>query len=186
MKSDVCKITGDKESLKSILNEVEKTAAYNELEAKSAGRLRLMAEELIGMLPELLEYADGDFWIEVDNNKYELHTSLLPNKPMSSDKREKILAISSSGKNEAGTGVMSKILIAVQLMMLDYSQVTTTAGNFYEMGRSWSLETYRAYAGKEKGEAWDELEKSIIANISDDVVVRIHEKKVEIVITKAF
>jgi len=30
------------------------------------------------------------------------------------------------------------------------------------------------------------LEKSIIASISDDVVVRIHEKKVEIIITKKF
>ena len=28
------------------------------------------------------------------------------------------------------------------------------------------LDTYRSYAGKEKGEAWDELEKSIIASIS--------------------
>ena len=186
MKSDICKITGDKASLAGILNEVEKTASYNKLEEKAAGRLRLMAEELIGMLPELLEYADGDFWIEVDNNKYELHTSLLPNKAMSADKREKLLSISSSGKNEAGKGIMGKILVAVQLMMLDYAQVTTTAGNFYEMGRNWSLETYRSFAGKEKGEAWDELEKSIIANISDDVVVRIHEKKVEIVITKAF
>ena len=138
------------------------------------------------VLPELLEYADGDFWIEVENNKYELHTSLLPNKAMSSDKREKLLSISTSGKNEAGKGIMGKILLAVQMMMLDYSQVTTTAGNFYEMGRSWSLETYRSYAKKQQGEAWDELEKSIISNISDDVVVRIHEKKVEIVITKAF
>lgn len=93
------------------------------------------------MLPELLEFADGDFWIEVDNNKYELHTSLFPKKSMSSDKREKLLSISKSGKNAAG---------------------------------------------KEKGEAWDELEKSIIANISDDVIVSIHEKKVEIVIKKTF
>ena len=186
MKSDVCKIAGDEASLKNILNEVEKTAAYNKLDSHSTGRLRLMAEELIGMLPELLEYADGDFWIEVENNKYELHTSLLPNKAMSSDKREKLLSISTSGKNEAGKGIMGKILLAVQMMMLDYSQVTTTAGNFYEMGRSWSLETYRSYAKKQQGEAWDELEKSIISNISDDVVVRIHEKKVEIVITKAF
>ena len=186
MKSDICKITHDNSTLKEILEEVEKTAGYTKLDKKSAERLRLMAEELMGMLPELLEYADGDFWIEAENNKYELHTSLLPNKAMSSDKREKLLSISSSGKNEAGKGILGKILVAVQLMMLDYSQATTTAGNFYEMGRSWSLETYRSYATKEKGEAWDELEKSIIANLSDDVVVRIHEKKVEIVIIKTF
>lgn len=186
MKSDICKITGDKSSLIGILAEVEKTASYTKLDDKSAGRLRLMAEEMIGMLPELLEYADGDFWIEVDNNKYELHTSLLPKKVMSAENREKLLSISSSGKNSAGKGIMGKILVAIQMMMIDYAQVTTTSGNFYDMGRSWSLETYRSYAEKEKGEAWDELEKSIIANISDDVVVCIHEKKVEITIKKTF
>jgi len=186
MKSDVCKISEDKSTLDIILTEVEKTAAYHKLDAKSTGRLRLMAEELVGMLPELLEYAEGDFWIEAENNKYELHTALVPKKLMTSDKREKLLAISSSGKNEAGKGIMSKIRIAAQLLMLDYAQVSTTAGNFYDMGRTWSLETYRSYVGKEKGEEWDELEKSIIANISDDVVVCIQDKKVEIIVKKTF
>ena len=186
MKSDICKITGDKESLKAILQETEKAAAYNKLDQKSSNQLRLMAEELISMLPELLEYAEGDFWIEAQNNKYKLRTSLVPTKAMSSDKREKLLSISTTGKNDAGKGILGKILVAAQLMMIDYAQVSATSGNFYEMGRSWSLDTYRSYAGKEKGQAWDELEKSIIASISDDVVVRIHEKKVEIIITKQF
>ena len=41
MKSDICKITGDKESLSAILNETEKAAAYNKLDEKNTKLLRL-------------------------------------------------------------------------------------------------------------------------------------------------
>jgi hypothetical protein len=52
-------------------------------------------------------------------------------------------------------------------------------------GDSWTLSKYR---DSKKGEAepWDELEKSIIANLADDVVVSVKGKNVEIVISKKF
>ena len=54
----------------------------------------------------------------------------------------------------------------------------------------WSLERYRAAMEKEKEqspvvkEAWDELEKSIVASIADDVRVSVSGKKVELIIEK--
>ena len=50
---------------------------------------------------------------------------------------------------------------------------------------SWSLNKYKD-AQKEKEEPWDEIEKSIIANIADNVKVSVKGKVVEIVITKDF
>ena len=50
----------------------------------------------------------------------------------------------------------------------------------------WSLNDYQDKARKEKGEQWDELEKSIISNIADNVLVNLQGDKVEIVVKKDF
>jgi hypothetical protein len=55
---------------------------------------------------------------------------------------------------------------------------------------TWSLEGYRmeiqqAEETKRK-ECWDELEKSIVANLADDVIVGIDGREVNIVIKKKF
>ena len=49
----------------------------------------------------------------------------------------------------------------------------------------WTLARYKD-SQKDNEEPWDELEKSIIANIADDVSVAVKGKNVEIVIIKNF
>ena len=198
MKSDICKLSQGAESLSALLDETEKAASYSNLSKKDAGRLRLLAEELVGMLPELLEFSEGEFWVESEGNKFELHTELAPNEALTSDKREKLLEVSSSGKNASAKGIMAKIKLAAAFMMIDYE---TNAADmplgygFYSDGLSgvnsfsaqaWSLAAYRNKAKKEQSEKWDELERSIIANIADEVLVGIQGKKVEIIVKKSF
>lgn len=199
MKSDVCAITRDESSIASILNEAEKAAAYSKLDKKQTMRLRLLAEELVGMLPELLTFSSGEFWIESDNSTFELHTLLNPDEAMNSANREKILSVSKSGKNLAASGIMNKIKLAAQFMMIDYNDAVSTTGmeyEFFSMGMgdpqimksayAWSLQKYRVKSEEKKDEAWDELEKSIIANIADDVLVSLNGKSVEIIVKKTF
>ena len=51
----------------------------------------------------------------------------------------------------------------------------------------WRLEEYRSTVKKEtQTDAWDELEKSVIASASDDVIVGVKGKCAEIVIIKKF
>ena len=69
MKSNICIIKKGGLGLENILNEVEKVAVYNGLEKKEALRLRLLAEELVGMLPELVRNFDGCFWLENSDKK---------------------------------------------------------------------------------------------------------------------
>ena len=193
MKSNVCTLTKSMDDFSIIPDEAEKTAKYNELTDKQATRLRLLSEELICMLPELLEYGTGKFWIENSGKDYELHVALEVENYFNLD-RDKILSVSSSGKNAAAVGIKNKIRIAMELMMIGYAEAAQYEGvDFYEMGmmneymnynKSWSLGQYMDHAkGKEK---WDELEKSIIAKLADDVIVGIIGNKVDVVVKKSF
>jgi hypothetical protein len=51
----------------------------------------------------------------------------------------------------------------------------------------WSLEQYKQEVEKEKQtDAWDELEKSVIASVADDVIVGVKGKKADIIVVKKF
>lgn len=196
MKSDICELNGAKGQLKAVLAEVEKCISYNDLDKKSALRLRLLAEELVGMLPEILEHAEGTFWMENKNKDFELHVSVEA-RYTDTEKREKILSISKSGKNAAHAGIMGKIRAAVEYMLYTPEELTMVPC-YYDFGMgftstlnyTWSLNHYKdevaANKENEKKEAWDELEKSIVANIADDITVGIKGQKVDIVVKKKF
>ena len=66
------------------------------------------------------------------------------------------------------------------------------SGSFETFGSNnvWSLSRYRSQIAEKKSESeevdndWDELERSIIANLADDVTVGIKDDNVYMVITK--
>ena len=199
MKTENVIVTSLGEGISEAMNVTEKIGEQAGLTEKESLRLRLLAEELVGMLPELLTFSSGEFWIESDNSTFELHTLLNPDEAMNSANREKILSVSKSGKNLAASGIMNKIKLAAQFMMIDYNDAVSTTGmeyEFFSMGMgdpqilksayAWSLQKYRVKSEEKKDEAWDELEKSIIANIADDVLVSLNGKSVEIIVKKTF
>ncbi|MBQ9604811.1 MAG: hypothetical protein IJR45_05285, partial [Firmicutes bacterium] len=136
----------------------------------------------------------GEFWIESKGKAFELHLSASLNDIFSAD-REKILSISSSGKNSAAKGIMGKVRSVFETMLIDYVVAyNETYDTYYTMGMitdappyysaAWSLIQYKE-AEKSEDE-WDELEKSIIANLADDVVVGFKGKQVDIIVKKDF
>ena len=122
---------------------------------------------------------------------------------MSSEKRNSLIEVSTSGKNAAAKGIMGKLKEIVELYWLGYndgvedstgidfstytgmamSTMSSTAGS-----TRWTLSDYRSkiecQKDSGKGEEWDELEKSIVANIADDISIGIKGETVMIVITK--
>ena len=207
MKSNICKLNKDLTCLEAVLAEVEKVTTYNALEDKKALRLRLLAEELCGMLPGLVENFSGEFWAENEGDNYELHVELKAD-DMSIDLRDELISVSKSGKNAAAKGIMGKIRAVAETMLLaasDPTLQTIPVGEFYDyhgynMGfgyidptitietgyiYSWSLSNYKT-AVEEKEDEYAELERSIVAKLADDIIVGVRGKNVEIVVKKSF
>ena len=207
MKSNICTLNKDLTCLTAVLSEVEKVTAYNGLEDKKALRIRLLAEELCGMLPGLVENFSGKFWAENEGDAYELHVELKAD-DMSIDLRDELISVSKSGKNAAASGIMGKIRAVAETMLLSASDPTIPVPNgayydcngynmgfgymdpniMYETGYvyTWSLYSYKAAVEENKDEAYDELERSIVAKLADDIIVGVRGKNVEIVVKKAF
>ena len=88
MKSNVCKIDNGIKDLDLILKESEKVAVYNELTHKQALRLRLICEELDGMLPNIVDEFEGKFWIEFEDGVCKVNVSLELEEISSAKKKE--------------------------------------------------------------------------------------------------
>lgn len=204
MKTNICKLDGEKNGFSMVLKEVDKCADYNGLKEKQKLHLTLLAEEMIGMLPELLKKYEGEFWIENHGEDYELHTVVI-SEGYHREERENVMALSKSGKNVANVGFMGKIRAIADAMMLSLSEENGTGGNslmysyMTEIGMenpasiyysgNWTLHHYKnllKQKSEETKEQWDELEKSIVAKLADDVIVGIDGRKVDIVIKKTF
>ena len=200
MKSNTCDLTKQGGGLSCILLEVEKSAVYNELNQKQTLQLRLLAEELVGMLPELLKNYEGRFWLESEAQEFKLHVALSAPE-IDFAQHQNLLAVSTSGKNAAATGIMGKVRAAAESLLLyadspdvaptfifantESPDMTFSTSAYYAY--TWTLEQYKKQVQQEKSaDAWDELEKSIVARLADDVLVGIKGKHVDIIVQKAF
>lgn len=165
--------------------------------------LRLLAEELLGMLRSVAGEVSADYWIIQEEKKFELH--MQSEVSLTDEMREQLISASTSGENAAGKGIMGKIRLMIEDVFLSRSmEAVITSGLAMSLmssasatGQSsgadaylWSLNQYKkeveAKRMKDEGEAWDELEKSIIAKIADEVTVWIMGSSVEIIVYKAF
>ena len=204
MKTDIYKFEKAVTDFDSISEAAAKISAYNGLDKKQELRLTLLCEELVELLPNLLIFGNGEFWIENNGSSYEIHAVVEADDLLTVEDRKEILSVSRSGKNAAATGIINKIRIAAETMLAAYAEAadasvvnSTVPGidysfyiqgmydNPFEYTSEWSLDKYRTEV-KKGSDDWDELEKSVIANLADDVTVGIIKGKVEIIVKKLF
>lgn len=198
MVTDVCKLYPRNEgTMEKALDQTEKCAAYCGLTNKQTLQLRLLAEELLGMVKSILVEYDAEFWIEVYDFDVTLHVRARADMDISDKDRELLLGVSSTGENESAKGFMGKIRqLFAGGMFGGPAELAAMGSTFYgdiEYGaymvpNEWSLQRYREIieAEAKKSEQWDELEKSIVANIADDVIVGVHGNVAEVTIKKNF
>ena len=198
MKSDVICVTNNGIGVGDARAEAEKVAAYLALGKKDALHLALLTEEMMGMMLALTGETEARFWIESEKSRVSLH--LTATTSMNTETRQKLLAASSTGKNVAVKGIMGKIKDIFQRLVepvnanptptIALSQgfgADTTA--FSSLGVClWSLKQYKnaINTGARPQNDWDELEKSIVSKLADEIQIGIIDDKVEMIIFKSF
>ncbi len=198
MKTDVITVSSKGNRIGTALAQADKVAAYKGLTGKNALHLRLLTEEMMGMMRSITGETEGRFWIEDQDGEYRLHLQVAAR--LSSEKREKLLSASSSGKNESAKGLMGRLRD-----FFDWGsdeEITAFSGplfsaEMFEHGSAaaleweWSMRRYESELSARVQqndaaalEAWDELEKSVVTRVADDVKVYIRSGTVELVILK--
>ena len=204
METAEIKINSLGEGMEEALAATEQLGLDSGLGHKENLRLRLLAEELIGLMRGIAGSVEADYQARQENQEFTLRLST--GVSMSMELRKQLLAASSSGKNAAAKGLMGRIRDMVATAMLPEKGESTIPSGLslglmsmgspsrYRSGETyaWTLSQYMSEvrssrdADEEAAEAWDGLEKSIVAKLADDVSVKIAGSNVEISITKAF
>ena len=192
MKSEVITVSSKGSGMDAALALADQTAKQLGLSSRDAMRMRLMVEEMMSMMRSIIGQLEGKFWIETDDKAYRLF--LQSKTLMDAEQRGQLLSASTSGRNAAHRGIMGKIRAFFEPMpVLDTPAFLVESieipGN--ENGElNWSLEAYRERLLKRKASSeeamteWDELEKSVVSHIADDVEVSIRSNDVELMILK--
>ena len=197
MITDKIVVSSKGNQMESALRQAEKVAAYKELGEKQTMHLRLLTEEMMGMMRSITGETRGVFWIEDDGDTYQLHLKV--DTRMDSEKRDQLLAASTSGKNESAKGFMGRlrdffdrsgdadvVTYSNPLFMSGAMEYSSTPALDWE----WSMSKYetelasRIQEDEAAREAWDELEKSVVHNIADEVKVSIKGQSAEMIIFK--
>ena len=199
MKSDVIHINGETPDIEKALAQAEAVAAFKKLDVKQTLQLRLLAEETMGMMRGLTNEYDADFWIEDEENAFQVHLKTLT--VMNTELRKKLISNATTGKNASTKGVMGKIR---EIFERAIEPLNDTDDNFFSAGlmyasedpvnfgytgdaAMWSFNKYRESIQEDEApEEWDELERSIVANIADEIRVGIRGNEVEMIIYKKF
>lgn len=197
MVTNKCVLTGKDEDLKKVLKEVELAADYNQLAHKPSIQLRLLAEEMIGIEKGILGFVRGEFYMENERNEYKLYLEAQLNLEVS--EREAFVNVSSSKSNEAYKGFKGKLLKVIDSMTganaaadsgmsplasgyLENEVITGFQSNSLDL---WQLTRYEEES-KDDREIWDEMEKSIVARLADEILIGFREGKLTMTVIKTF
>lgn len=191
MKTDVFQVNKGTD-LEAVLNEVERYGAFNGLDNAGARKLRLLCEEMLGFADHLLGKLNCTFWVENRDKAFEAH--LAADTAVTFEQKDELMALASDHKNMATRGILGKIKGVFQDLIIGENElpaggfVLEASGDVYPgFSAVWSLNDYQQAIPKDdRDKEMEGLEKSIIANVADDVLVGVTASKVEIIAKVSF
>lgn len=208
MVSDKFMVNSDAGRMAAARFAVDNYAWHAGLDKRDTLRLNLLVEETLGMVKAMVDDFYGRLWFSGDDSVCEIHLEATAD--MDSDRKQELLSVSSSGRNAAAKGFMGMLGDVISGALHNIGRAvdmsygdSAVSGNFigtagvespnlYDMTPVWTLDQYRANLEKGRLEsdaleqAKQDLEKSIVANLADDIVVGVKGDRIELVITKRF
>ncbi len=146
------------------------------LRERNALRLRLLSEEVLRLAKSIIGRGILNFWLEGDARVTRIY--LTSENHIDAQKQQELISVSSSGTNVNEEGFFNIL-----------KSMFTLKGVEEE---TWSLRDYqkeimeKRQTDKYSQEAWDDLERSLVANLADDIEVGIDKNNIKMVVTKDF
>lgn len=178
-----------------VFEEVEDVATG--ASSKSVNVLKLLSEEMIGLTTSILGDTEASFTIKKDGkDSYELVLSA--NAFITTDKKREFIDASTKKENVSEKGIKGKIRSVFEDLLYSPDDTTgmyspelaygTHASYETSYAAYYSLWSMNSYLDKEesKEDEMDGLEKSILVNMSDDVIIGVNHKQIQMCVRKKF
>ncbi len=207
--TDYIMLTPNEEELAKAYGKVDDCVGMLNAGKKDTLHMKLIMDETIGMVKEMTGDFDALMWAERYND--ECCVKVIGNTKMDADKKYDILSLAPSRKNSLVEGFTGKIRDLIETGLLNYDSVMKLNqkynGNMVNVmglglyneasavmmplefaGVTWSMGEYKENVASNKDSseeikaAWDELERSIVASVADDIIVGVKKNKVQITI----
>ena len=172
-------------------------AEKNGISGKDRYHLGLLTEEVLGMANQILHVYDGELWVESTSTGYEI---ILGAAVHENDGEKTVPAASPEGFMAKIAEMLNCSYMFENIaempddlagMLPDYmSYGIREKKETQAWAGRWSLSAYRDNLRNRQGEnpkaepALDELEKSIVAHLADEVTIGIHGHRIRLVISK--
>ena len=166
-RTDTLTLGGDiAESVRAVVEEASKFSEFHGLRSSEQSTVELLSEELISFMNALSGEMEGRFWIEGNRQKINIH--LRSQLDMTPGKKSEVLNIARAGKNSVMLGLAGRLRDMIHSSMSDFGGVSFSLKKNNELKKT------------------DGLEKLLITKLSDDVMVSVMARKVEVVVVKKF
>ena len=177
----------------SLSDAISQIDALDNLNHKDKNCLRLLTEEMFSMTNNLLKEVESSFEVKRNENDFELCLNAKAN--ISKENQEKFVSLSSKRENISLKTIKGKMISVFEDFIYAYDDlppgvspdICMPSDHMYGYTASWSMLAYmNAVTPQEQEEAWDGMEKSIIANFADDIIIGARHKQVQMIIKKSF
>lgn len=176
MKSDIIMIDNQGKGFSDAVKETQRVARYAGLNREDTLHMQLLTEEMLSLVRNVTGEMNASFWLESDKGIYSLHVTT--STVLDSQKREELIRSTTSRKNEAAKSFLGMLRDAFEQAM-----ASDRDNEAYEL----SSDVTADIVGRDiELPEWDGYERSVLANLADNVKISIKGQQVCMTVTKDF